>query len=72
MALLDAPDLLDDYYLNIMDWGDSNFLAIGLTQTVYLWNAATGDIIELMCVVLVANNRGNLDWVIRLEWLMYC
>lgn len=46
--ILDAPDLLDDYYLNIMDWGDSNFLAIGLTQTVYLWNAATGEIIELM------------------------
>jgi len=48
--ILDAPDLVDDYYLNIMDWGASNLLAIALSQTLYLWNAANGEIIELMSV----------------------
>ena len=45
--VLDAPDLLDDYYLNLVDWSDTNWLAIALGQTVYLWNAETGDIDEL-------------------------
>jgi cell division cycle 20, cofactor of APC complex len=45
--VLDAPDLLDDYYLNLVDWSISNWLAIALGQTVYLWNAGTGDIEEL-------------------------
>ncbi|GMH19118.1 hypothetical protein Nepgr_020959 [Nepenthes gracilis] len=34
---LDAPDLLDDFYLNLMDWGSSNILAIVLGSTVYFW-----------------------------------
>uniref|UniRef100_A0A7S2WBP6 CDC20/Fizzy WD40 domain-containing protein n=1 Tax=Mucochytrium quahogii TaxID=96639 RepID=A0A7S2WBP6_9STRA len=45
--ILDAPDLLDDYYLNLVDWGSSNMLAVALGQTVYLWNAETGGIEEL-------------------------
>ena len=45
--ILDAPDLLDDYYLNLISWGDSNVLAVALSQTVYLWNAGTGEINEL-------------------------
>ena len=43
--ILDAPDLVDDYYLNLLDWGqENNVLAVCLAQTVYLWNAVTGDI----------------------------
>ncbi|VFQ99205.1 unnamed protein product [Cuscuta campestris] len=33
---LDAPDILDDYYLNLLDWGSSNVLSIALGSTVYL------------------------------------
>ena len=47
---LDAPDLLDDYYLNLMDWSSTNVLAIALGMTVYLWDAATSSIEELMTV----------------------
>jgi len=46
--ILDAPDLLDDYYLNLLSWSDTNVLAVALAQTVYLWNAGTGEIDELM------------------------
>ncbi|KAM0050166.1 putative transcription factor WD40-like family [Helianthus debilis subsp. tardiflorus] len=45
---LDAPDLLDDYYLNLLDWGSSNVLAIALGCTVYLWDAADGNTSELV------------------------
>jgi cell division cycle 20, cofactor of APC complex len=45
--ILDAPDLMDDYYLNLVSWSDTNVVAVALGQTVYLWNAGTGDIQEL-------------------------
>jgi cell division cycle 20, cofactor of APC complex len=45
--ILDAPDILDDYYVNLLSWSDTNVLAVALSQTVYLWNAASGDIQEL-------------------------
>lgn len=47
---LDAPDLLDDYYLNLLDWGSSNVLAIALGSTVYLWDATDGATSELVTV----------------------
>ncbi|KAJ0953133.1 putative transcription factor WD40-like family [Helianthus annuus] len=31
---LDAPDIQDDYYLNLLDWGSSNVLAIALGNTL--------------------------------------
>ncbi|KAK9721213.1 WD domain, G-beta repeat [Popillia japonica] len=46
--ILDAPDIIDDYYLNLMDWGANNILAAALGSHVYLWNAGTGKIEELM------------------------
>ncbi|PKI51221.1 hypothetical protein CRG98_028369, partial [Punica granatum] len=47
---LDAPDLADDYRLNLLDWGSANVLAVALGSTVYLWNASTGSISELVTV----------------------
>lgn len=44
---LDAPDLVDDYYLNLLDWGSANVLAIALGNTVYLWDAKDGSTSEL-------------------------
>lgn len=42
LRILDAPDLKDDYYLNLMSWSASNVLAIALSSTLYLWDAASG------------------------------
>ncbi|KAJ0965521.1 hypothetical protein J5N97_026659 [Dioscorea zingiberensis] len=47
---LDAPELIDDYYLNLLDWGSSNVLSIALGNTVYLWNATDGSTSELTTV----------------------
>lgn len=46
--ILDAPELLDDYYLNLLDWSADNIVAVALASTVYLWNAGSGDIQQLM------------------------
>ncbi|KAL6079749.1 ubiquitin-protein transferase activating protein [Balamuthia mandrillaris] len=48
--VLDAPDLLDDYYLNLLDWSPQNILAVALDRTVFLWNAGTGAITQLTTV----------------------
>ena len=48
LRVLDAPDLADDFYLNVLDWSPQNVIAVGLGRAVYLWNATTGDISQLM------------------------
>ena len=112
--ILDAPDLVDDYYLNLLDWGSKNAVsaglpaapgeglawfglacgqpgchqlssgqpahhghgpladtcpplallvqvAIALNQSVYLWNASSGDIQELLSC------QGD-DYVTSVSW----
>lgn len=34
--------------MNLLDWSSTNFISVALDRNVYLWNAATGDIQELM------------------------
>lgn len=46
--ILDAPELIDDYYLNLLDWNSANVVAIALGQSVYLWSAADGSIVQLL------------------------
>lgn len=58
--VLDAPGMLDDYYLNLLDWSSTNLLAIALAEVVYVWNAQTGTVTEL-CQV------GNSDSSVLLE-----
>ena len=45
--VLDAPDLADDFYLNLVDWGSSNILGVGLGSCVYMWNSASGRVTKL-------------------------
>ncbi|GLT96303.1 hypothetical protein SLE2022_139370 [Rubroshorea leprosula] len=47
---LDAPDILDDFYLNLLDWGSNNILAIALDKKIYLWDASNGSTSELCTV----------------------
>ncbi|KAE9599688.1 putative transcription factor WD40-like family [Lupinus albus] len=47
---LDAPDFLDDFYLNLLDWGSSNVVSIALSNTVYLWDASDSSTSELVTV----------------------
>eukprot|EP00879_Flechtneria_rotunda_P001082 GHRR01001223.1.p1 GENE.GHRR01001223.1~~GHRR01001223.1.p1 ORF type:complete len:463 (+),score=96.76 GHRR01001223.1:135-1523(+) len=60
--ILDAPDLVDDYYLNLLDWSAGNQVAVALGPTVYLWNASTGSIGELC----TCKNEG--DYITSVQW----
>jgi cell division cycle 20-like protein 1 (cofactor of APC complex) len=46
--VLDAPGLYDDFYLNLIDWSSSNLLAVGLSNSVYLWNAGNSKVVRLV------------------------
>ncbi|KAG7201958.1 hypothetical protein KM043_004662 [Ampulex compressa] len=60
--ILDAPEIVDDYYLNLIDWSESNILAVALGANVYLWNAGTGTIDQLFEL------EGN-DYVCSVAWI---
>lgn len=36
--ILDAPEIKDDYYLNLLDWSSKGILSIGLAEKVYLYS----------------------------------
>jgi len=46
--VLDAPGLVDDYYLNLLDWSSGNQIAIGLERNVYVWSAESGTVSSLL------------------------
>ncbi|KAF7558297.1 hypothetical protein G7046_g5866 [Stylonectria norvegica] len=46
--VLDAPGLIDDYYLNLLDWSSNNQVAIGLERNVYVWSAEEGSVSSLL------------------------
>ena len=45
--VLDAPQLKDDFYLNLVDWSSQNVLAVGLNRAVYIWSACTSQVKKL-------------------------
>lgn len=63
--ILDAPDIVDDYYLNLLDWSPSNVLAVGMSCRV--WHAPSYAfylVVESLryCKAgLIANLRVNRD-----------
>ena len=61
--ILDAPEMMDDYYLNLLDWSSTNLLAVALGQTVYLWNATTGSIDELCTTPAEDDHITSVSWV---------
>ena len=61
--ILDAPELLDDYYLNLLDWSSTNVLGVALGDSIYLWNASDGSIQQLM------QTQGEDTHVTSLSWI---
>lgn len=46
--ILDAPDLLDDYYLSLVDWSSKDKVGVCLGHSLYLWNSKTGNSDQLL------------------------
>ncbi|KAI9737142.1 MAG: substrate-specific activator of APC-dependent proteolysis [Cirrosporium novae-zelandiae] len=61
--VLDAPDLADDFYLNLVDWGSTNILGVGLGSSVYMWNAQTGRVNRLC--ELQDDSITSVNWIQR-------
>lgn len=59
--VLDAPQLTDDFYLNLLDWSSGNVLAVGLGNCVYMWNASTSRVTKLL-------DLGGEDAVTSVGW----
>jgi len=62
--VLDAPNYVDDYYLNLLDWSKSaDLLAVALDQSVYVWTPATGDINHLCEFETASNYVSSVRWI---------
>ncbi|KIM77616.1 hypothetical protein PILCRDRAFT_615185 [Piloderma croceum F 1598] len=42
--VLDAPGMVDDFYLNLITWSCQNVLAVALAESTYIWRAETGTV----------------------------
>ncbi|EPQ61380.1 WD40 repeat-like protein [Gloeophyllum trabeum ATCC 11539] len=40
--VLDAPGIVDDFYLNLIAWSAQNVVAVALSENTYIWRADTG------------------------------
>lgn len=61
---MDAPDIIDDFYLNLLDWGSNNVLAIALENTVFLWNASDGMTSELVTLDEEDGPVTSVSWAV--------
>ncbi|KAJ3162345.1 substrate-specific activator of APC-dependent proteolysis [Geranomyces michiganensis] len=62
--ILDAPELQDDYYLNLIDWSSTDILGVGLGSCVYLWTAASSKVIKL-CDLGPSDTVTSVGWMQR-------
>ncbi|KAI9464062.1 WD40-repeat-containing domain protein [Lactarius psammicola] len=43
--VLDAPGMVDDFYLNLLSWSVLNVVAVALSENTYIWKADTGTVV---------------------------
>ena len=60
--VLDAPNIHEDFYLNLVDWSSSNVLAVGLQGEAYVWSASTCQVKKL-CEV-----NADEDMITSVNW----
>ncbi|XP_044541199.1 fizzy-related protein homolog [Gracilinanus agilis] len=63
--ILEAPELSDDFYLNLLDWSRRNVVAVGLGSTVFLWSAATSQVTELCDLAQEEDAVTSVSWTDR-------
>jgi cell division cycle 20-like protein 1 (cofactor of APC complex) len=63
--VLDAPDLADDFYLNLVDWSSNDVMGVGLGQSVYLWSAKTSEVTTLCDLGKTSDKVTGINWAPR-------
>jgi cell division cycle 20-like protein 1 (cofactor of APC complex) len=61
--ILEAPQIQDDFYLNLVDWSRLNTIAVGLGSSVYLWGASSG-LVSHLCDL-----SGSGDHITSVNWI---
>ncbi|XP_058207444.1 cell division cycle 20.5, cofactor of APC complex-like isoform X3 [Rhododendron vialii] len=61
-SVLDAPNIRDDYYSTIMDWGKNNLLAVALGSEIHLWNAKNRSVQKLLKVDRANDYPSSVAW----------
>jgi cell division cycle protein 20 (cofactor of APC complex) len=64
--ILDAPDMINDFYLHLMDWSSLNHMAVALSAGVYIWNATDGSIMQL------CQREVEEEYVSSVSWIKVC
>ncbi|THU90664.1 WD40 repeat-like protein [Dendrothele bispora CBS 962.96] len=63
--VLDAPELAEDFYLNLVDWSSTNVLGVGLGSCVYLWTAHNAAVSKLCDLQESRDSISSVSWVQR-------
>eukprot|EP00039_Didymoeca_costata_P024952 m.11930 g.11930 ORF g.11930 m.11930 type:complete len:504 (+) comp4559_c0_seq1:190-1701(+) len=63
--VLDAPDLQDDFYLNLLDWSSQNVICVGLGSSAYLWSAGTCKVTKLCDLTLTDDSVTSVNFLNR-------
>ena len=59
--VLDAPNLQDDFYLNLVDWSSENILSVALGSCVYMWDASHNKVSKF-CDLAPSASVSSLNW----------
>lgn len=59
--VLDAPNLQDDFYLNLVDWSKQNVLGVALGSCIYLWDANTNKVCKF-CDMAPQSSVTSIGW----------
>ena len=70
--VLDAPELQDDFYLNLVDWSSQNVLSVGLGACVYLWSACTSQVTKLCDLTPDNDTVTSVSWSERVRVFLFC
>lgn len=60
--VLDAPEMKDDFYLNLVDWAPSEFLAVGLGSKVYIHDPRTG-VTNMLADLKEGDSVASVSWM---------
>tara|TARA_R110002050_G_scaffold67051_3_gene145282 strand:- start:401 stop:1705 length:1305 start_codon:yes stop_codon:yes gene_type:complete len=59
---LNAVGLVDDFYLNLLDWSSTDLVAIAMGRDVYVWNNYTEEATKMLQL------ENEFDYVTSLKW----
>ncbi|XP_056665413.1 fizzy-related protein homolog [Monodelphis domestica] len=60
--ILEAPELQDNFCLNLLDWSSLNIISVGLGTSVFLWHAATCQVVRVCDLSVEGDSVTSVCW----------